>query len=81
MGPLCVRVERGETVTITRHGEMIAHVIPARAGERTDHKQIVVCFRRRYINAYSKDAKPFHWKYSKPSSRIRHGKTSSKTVY
>ena len=35
---------------------------------------------RRYINAYSKDAKPFRWRYSKPSRRIRHGKTSSKTV-
>lgn len=36
---------------------------------------------RRYINAYSKDAKPFRWKYSKPSHRIRYGKTSSKTVH
>ena len=35
---------------------------------------------RRYINAYSKDAKPFRWKYSKPSRRIRHGKTISATV-
>ena len=40
-------VERGETVTITRHGETIAHVIPARAGDRTDHKQVVARFRRR----------------------------------
>ena len=36
---------------------------------------------RRYINAYSKDAKPFRWKYSKPSRRIRHGKTISATVH
>jgi transposase len=27
---------------------------------------------RRYINAYSKDAKPFKWIYSDPSRRIRH---------
>lgn len=27
---------------------------------------------RRYINAYSKDAKPFRWKYSNPRRRIRH---------
>ena len=27
---------------------------------------------RRYINAYSKAAKPFRWKYSNPSRRIRH---------
>ena len=36
---------------------------------------------RRYINAYSKDAQPFRWKYSKPSRRIRHGKTISATVH
>jgi transposase len=35
---------------------------------------------RRYINAYSKQAKPFRWKYSNPSRRIRRGKPSSKTV-
>ena len=32
---------------------------------------------RRYINAYSKDAKPFKWIYSDPSRRIRHGKSIS----
>lgn len=36
---------------------------------------------RRYINAYSKDAKPFRWKYSNPSRRIHHGKTISATVH
>jgi transposase len=36
---------------------------------------------RRYINAYSKDAQPFRWKYSKPSRRIRPGKTISRTVH
>ncbi len=36
---------------------------------------------RRYINAYSKHAKPFHWKYSQPLRRIRHGKTISATVH
>lgn len=35
---------------------------------------------RRYINAYSKNAKPFRWKYSNPSRRIRYAKTSSATV-
>ena len=35
---------------------------------------------RRYINAYSKDAKPFHWKYSNPKRRIRHAAPSSGTV-
>jgi hypothetical protein len=27
---------------------------------------------RHYINAYSKDAKPFRWKYSNSSRGIRH---------
>ena len=36
---------------------------------------------RRYINAYSKNAKPIRWKYSDPSRRIHHTKTSSRTVH
>ena len=36
---------------------------------------------RRYINAYSKDAKPIHWKYSNPKRRIRHANNSSGTVH
>ncbi len=36
---------------------------------------------RRYINAYSKNAKPVRWNYSDPSRRIRHANTSSRTVY
>lgn len=40
-------VERGETVVITRHGEAIAHVIPAGAGERAERKKSVARFRRR----------------------------------
>ncbi len=36
---------------------------------------------RRYINAHSKDAKPFRWKYSKPSRRIRHAKSISRTAH
>jgi transposase len=36
---------------------------------------------RRYINAYSKDAKPFRWKYCNPARRIRHRVTSSRTVH
>ena len=41
------KVEGGETVVITRHGEAIAHVIAARAGERVARKQGVARFRRR----------------------------------
>jgi len=36
---------------------------------------------RRYINAYSKTAKPIRWRYDNPSRRIRHAKTSSATVH
>jgi transposase len=36
---------------------------------------------RRYINAYSKNAKPIRWRYDNPSRRIRHVKTSSQTVH
>lgn len=35
---------------------------------------------RRYINAYSKNAKPFRWKYADPSRRIPHGHDASATV-
>ena len=35
---------------------------------------------RRYINAYSKNAKPFRWKYATPSRRIRYTQTSSATA-
>lgn len=36
---------------------------------------------RRYINAYSKDAKPFKWKYSNPKRRIGYVATSSATLH
>jgi len=36
---------------------------------------------RRYINAYSKNAKPIRWKCSDPKHRIRHANTSSRTVH
>ena len=47
LAELLRKVEGGETVVITRHGEAIAHVVPARAGERSDRKQGVARFRRR----------------------------------
>jgi len=36
---------------------------------------------RRYINAYSKAAKPIHWKYSNPNRRIPHVAPSSGTLH
>ncbi len=36
---------------------------------------------RRYINAYSKAAKPINWKYSNPKRRIRHMTSSFRTVH
>ena len=40
-------VEHGETVVITRHGHVVAHVIPAHEAEREDYSQAVARFRRR----------------------------------
>lgn len=36
---------------------------------------------RRYINAYSKNAKPIRWKYSDPSRRICYANDPSRTVH
>ncbi len=36
---------------------------------------------RRYINAYAKHARPFRWKYSKPTRRIRYAQAFSATVH
>lgn len=36
---------------------------------------------RRYINAYSKNARPIQWKYSNPRHRIHHAHTSSATLH
>ena len=36
---------------------------------------------RRYIDAYSKRARPFRWKYANPARRITHGELSSGTVH
>lgn len=36
---------------------------------------------RRYINAYSKAAKPIRWKYSNPKRRIRHANSDSATLH
>ena len=47
LAELLRKVERGETVVITRHGEAIAQVIPTRKSELTDRKQSVDRFRRR----------------------------------
>ena len=40
-------VELGETVAITRHGQTVAHVVPAGTGERAERKRAVARFRRR----------------------------------
>ena len=40
-------VEHGETVTITRHGQAIARLVPAPAEEQAGREQAVARFRRR----------------------------------
>ena len=36
---------------------------------------------RRYIDAYSKPARPFRWKNANPAQRITHAERSSRTVH
>ena len=38
-------VEYGETVTITRHGKAIAHLVPAGREEQNSHREAVARFR------------------------------------
>ena len=40
-------VERGETITITRHGKTIAHLVPAHAAHRTQREDAINHFLRR----------------------------------
>ena len=40
-------VERGETLAITRHGQTVAHIVPASEVDRSSRKQAVAEFRRR----------------------------------
>ena len=47
LAALLRRVERGETVAITRHGEIVAYMVPAGTGDRTGDRQAVDRFRRR----------------------------------
>ena len=47
LSELLRNVERGATVAITRHGQTIAHVVPARSGADADRKEMVARFRRR----------------------------------
>ena len=39
-------VEHGETIAITRHGKRIAHLVPARAGDRASRERAVARFRQ-----------------------------------
>lgn len=47
LAELLRRVERGETVAITRHGETVAHMVPAAAGDPAGRERAVDRFRRR----------------------------------
>ena len=40
-------VEHGETVTITRHGKAVAHLVPAPAQDRANRERAVERFRER----------------------------------
>jgi len=40
-------VEHGETVAITRHGKVVAHLVPAARQDRTNRAKAVERFRKR----------------------------------
>ena len=40
-------VERGETIAITRHGKVVAHLVPPGAGDRASREAAVERFRQR----------------------------------
>lgn len=47
LSSLLDRVERGETITITRHGEPVAVLAPAKeTGAKPTHGEIVAAFRK-----------------------------------
>lgn len=46
LSELLSTVERGETIGITRHGRMIAQLIPAALSEHAERKKAVARFRR-----------------------------------
>lgn len=41
------RVERGEAVVITRHGQVVARMTPVQEAEREDYSEVVARFHRR----------------------------------
>lgn len=47
LAELLRRVERGETVAITRHGEIVARMVPAATDDPAGRRQAVDLFRRR----------------------------------
>lgn len=40
-------VEHGETVAITRHGKVVAHLVPVATQDRAHRTKAVACFRKR----------------------------------
>ncbi len=50
---LLAEVERGETITITRHGRPVAELVPVRAGRRTVSEAIAAM--REFGKAHPRD--------------------------
>ena len=58
-GHLLALVERGEEITITRHGKEIARLVPARQGFNRDESRAAV--RRIRERAEQRKLGPFDW--------------------
>ena len=47
LAELLRNVERGETMSITRHGKVVAHLVPASGQDRAQRKEAIERFRQR----------------------------------
>jgi prevent-host-death family protein len=59
LGALLDRVERGEEITITRHGKPVARLVPTRG--RIDREQVRTAAQR--IRSRAKTLKPGAWNW------------------
>lgn len=59
LGTLLDRVERGEEIEITRHGRIVARLVPSKGG--IDHEQARAAVARIRARAAQANLGPFDW--------------------